>query len=187
MTDDESTKIWACISAGYPAAMARMGDAQARASSAVYRRMLADLDYPTVNAAVEGLIATSKFLPTVAEIREAAASLTAGPVRAGGEAWGDVLMAVRRFGINRRPEFADPLTAAAVHALGWRELCNSENQTADRARFIELYDQIAHRRRHEYIAAGLPAARQLRELRGPTTVGALLAGAMGRLGDGGEA
>lgn len=165
MTEIESQRLWTVLLAAYPSAAARL-DAQAiRDTGAVYRRMLADLEYPEANAAIERLIATSKWLPSVAEIREAALTVSAGEVRAGGEAWGDVLDAVRRFGYMRRPEFADPVVAQCVSMLGWGELCSSENQTADRARFIDLYDQLAGKQRREHIAGHLPAATRLRELR----------------------
>ena len=39
--------------------------------------------------------------------------------------------------------FTDPVTAQCVASLRWRELCDSENQAADRARFVELYDKLA--------------------------------------------
>jgi hypothetical protein len=165
VTEIESQRLWTVLLAAYPSASARL-DAQAiRDTGSVYRRMLADLEYPEANAAIERLIATSKWLPTVAEIREAAVTVATGEVRSGGEAWGDVLQAVRRFGYQRRPEFDDPVVAQCVSMLGWGEICMSENQTADRARFIDLYDQLAGKHRREHIAGHLPAATRLRELR----------------------
>lgn len=51
-------------------------NAKATAStSQVYEAMLADLDVAEARAAVQRLIATSRFMPTVAEIREATAEL----------------------------------------------------------------------------------------------------------------
>ena len=42
---------------------------------------------------------------------------------------------------------ADPVLAATVKAFGWSALCRGDNPSADRARFIELYDQLAKDRR----------------------------------------
>jgi hypothetical protein len=137
----------------------------ASATGAVYEHMLADVDASVVQAVLERLIATSKFLPSVAEIRAAVNELHAGPKRPGGDAWGDVLRAISRFGSYRLPVFDDPLVDRAVAALGWRDLCLSENSTADRARFIQLYDELAVQNRTEAVTASLPAVKAHRELR----------------------
>jgi len=90
------------------------------ATSKVYERMLADLDYTAADAAMERLIATSMFLPTVAEIREATLAIRTGEVRPGGDAWGEVTRAIKRYGYVRCPgedfQFSDQLTAATVRA-----------------------------------------------------------------------
>ncbi len=138
-------------------------------TSLVYERMLADLDYPAANAAVERLLATARFMPTIAEIRESALTLERGEVRAGGEAWGEVLKAIGRYGYVRQPgvdfEFSDATTVECVRALNWRELCESENPQADRARFIELYDKLAATQRRKDLSGHLPAQQRLRALR----------------------
>lgn len=162
MTEGQVSKLVAVLAASYPAAK---GDA---GTVAAYQRMLADLDYPAANAAVERLIATSKWMPTVAEIRESALALTVGEIRAGGEAWGDVLRAIRRYGYMRMPgrdfDFDDQAVAETVKAMNWTELCSSENAVADRARFIEIYDQLAARSRRLQLSEGLPAMQRFRAL-----------------------
>jgi hypothetical protein len=163
MTKGEAAKLVAVLLAAYPAAKSTAS------TSEVYERMLADLDYPTANAAVERLLATSRFMPSIAEIREACMDLQHGERVAGGEAWGNVLRAIGRWGVYRTPgqdfQFQDPVAARCVAALGWQNLCNSENQHADRARFIELYDRLAVSERKEQNAGALPAAQRLRVLR----------------------
>ncbi len=134
----------------------------------VYQNMLADLDREAAHKAVARLICTRKFMPTVAEIRAAAVECERGARRLGGEAWGDVGMAVRKFGRNREPEFDDPTVAECVRQLGWLSLCNSTNEVADRARFIELYDGLAVQQRADLVAGAanaLPAPRSGRQLR----------------------
>ena len=162
MTEGQVAKLVAVLIAGYPSARITAE------TSAVYERMLRDLDYAAVNAAVEWLLATSKWLPTVAEIREAAHSLRDGEVKPGGEAWGLVITAVRLHGRYRTPgvdfEFGDPVVAQCVAAMARFEICESENSTADRARFIELYDRLAAQRRRAQLAEGLPAVQQFRAL-----------------------
>jgi len=126
----------------------------------VYLRMLQDIPADELQTVVDQCIAQHKFIPTVAEIRDMYHTLTvslAQPTAA--EAWGQVRRAITRYGRIRVPEFDDPLVAEAVTHMGWRELCVSENQVADRARFLQIYEQLEQRR-----AQGdklLPPARQL--------------------------
>lgn len=163
MTNAESAKLVAVLLASYP------GAKTTPRTSEVYERMLADLDYPTANAAVERLLATSRFMPSIAEIREACMDLMHGDRKAGGEAWGECISAIGRFGIYRTPGkdfvFKDPLVARCVAALGWENLCNSESQAADRARFIELYDKLAVTARRDENVNALPAAQRLKALK----------------------
>lgn len=123
---------------------ARNLDAAAIAATAKgWAWILDDLDASTVLAALKRRLATSKWLPTPAEIRAIVDEERHGRRRPGGDAWGDVLAEVSRTGRYRVPQFADPIVARAAVALKWVELCDSENTTADRARFIDLYDALA--------------------------------------------
>jgi hypothetical protein len=127
-------------------------------ASKVYEALLADLDFATAQEAVVRLISTSKWLPTIAEIRATAADIKHGPVRSGGEAYGDVLAEIRRTGAWGAPSFKDPLVAECVRLMTWRGLCLGENEASDRARFIELYDNLAARERGNVVAGrALPA------------------------------
>lgn len=176
MTPVQCSKLVAVLLAGFP--QARVTDA----TSALYERMLLDLDVLAAHAAVERLLATEKWLPPIAAIREATLAIALGERRPGGEAWGDVLREIRRVGVNRAPAFEDDLVEKAVHALGWRELCLSESPVADRARFIELYDQLAVTARREYVTVGLPSGERYKQLsdRGETRP---VSDAIGRLLD----
>ena len=162
MTQVEVAKLVAVLIAAFPSTKAS-GD-----TSKIYERMLRDLDCEQAGAAVQRLLASAKFMPTIAEIREAVLVSERGPKRAGGDAWGDVLAAVHRFGSYRTPTFTDPTVAHAVAALGWSEICLSENQAADRARFIELYDKLQATERAELQVPAdvrrLPHVREQRAL-----------------------
>jgi len=147
MTPIESAKVVAMLMAAYPQAQ------MTRQTSGMYERMLADLDRDVAVAAVERLIGSAKWLPTIAEIRFAAAEVRYGPRRLGGEAWGDVVAEMRRVGSYGAPRFQDPIVTDAVRMLGWQGLCSSTNEVADRARFVELYDGLAERNRKETVVS----------------------------------
>jgi hypothetical protein len=156
----EAQKLVAVLLAAFPSQVQRMTAADGQAMAQIYARGLADLERDRAAAAVERLIRTARFIPTVAEIRAAAIETTHGRRRAGGDAWGEVVRKIGRYGYLRTPcvdfQFDDSLVAEAVKGLGWRSLCESENPVADRARFVELYDQLAADARIE--AAASPGA-----------------------------
>lgn len=129
------------------------------ATSSVYERSLRDLDVNLARVAVERLIRTSKFLPSIAEIREACEVTQKGHLRTGGEAWADAVKAARYVGSYApTPKFKDPLVTEALRLWGsWKEFCLSpEDDAAGRARFIQLYDELAKRKHEQDVAGALP-------------------------------
>ncbi len=165
MTDPEAQKIVTMLVTAYPNMFVRLAPEQQQQTMTTYRAMLRDLDYDVAMAAVARLLATLRYMPTASEIRESALAVTVGEQTAGGEQWGRVLDAIRTRGIYRVPGkdfvFFDPVTARCVSALGWSELCNSENVVADRARFIELYDKMAGQERRKQLSENLKPVREL--------------------------
>lgn len=142
MTPAEAARAVAVLQAAFPAAR------WSEATVAVYESLLSDLDAELVTRAIERIIRSSKFLPTVAEVRDAAAELAFGPGRSGLEAWAEVGLAIRRVGSYGSPTFDDPLVAECVRVLGWRTLCHGGSpEGVDRARFVELYQELLRRQR----------------------------------------
>lgn len=164
MTEAQVRDLIVKMTAALPRDWSFLTKEQQGATEAIYVRMLADLPWFAARAAVESLLSTAKNMPTIAEVRAATLNAMHGNVRAGGDGWGDVRKAISRYGMNRTPEFADPVVARVVRALGWRELCQSESDVSDRARFIELYDRFAREQRHEANVSQLPAAQRLRAI-----------------------
>jgi hypothetical protein len=125
-----------------------------------WARILRGFDYASTKEAIGRLVHTNKFVPAIAEIRAVALDIEHGPQRTGAEAWGAVCAEIRRVGSYESPRFADPGVTECVRLMDWRYLCLSENEAADRARFIELYDNLQTRARQD-LAAGraLPPAR----------------------------
>ncbi len=128
----------------------------------VYERILSEVPIEALEAATLQHIATSRFFPTVAELREMALELASPQYQhlTPDEAWGVVKDAFRRFGQYRTPEFADPMVAKVVSLMGWKELCASENQVADRAHFMTMYQRMLEREKEDVALVG--PARELR-------------------------
>jgi hypothetical protein len=129
----------------------------------LYARLLADFPEQLLEAACLQHIATSRFFPTVAELREVALSLYQ---QAEGsthpepmEAWGLVQREIGRTGRYRNPQFADPVVARAVERFGWIRLCDQPIETIGVAcaQFRELYESLL--RREQQQARLLPEVR----------------------------
>lgn len=176
MTRPEVAKLVAVLIASFPSAK------PSPQTSQVYEDMLSDLEHGPTNAAIKRLISTARFMPTIGEIRGAVLEAQHGPQRPGGEAWGDVIAAVHKFGVYRTPVFDDPQVERAVKALGWTEICNSENQVADRARFIETYNALSTNIRRELVMP--PDVRRISAPDGASDLRALIDQAMRHLPSG---
>lgn len=193
MKPSDAGKIVAMLITAWPDSWRFLTEEQQQYSRKLYREFLADLEYPVADAAVRRLVGTAKRMPSVAEIRAVCMELTDGRIDRGGEAWGRILKLIGRYGVNRRPRVAedaddmpdvfdvpDPILARVITSMGWRELCLSENQTADRARVIELYEQLAlqfTQDRQTAAIAPIPTQRSLPNARrGSSQLGAIVDG-----------
>lgn len=151
MTDDQYDEVALAITGLWPNWQAN------RATWAVAERLLGSLPYPDVVAAVDALaIESPRFFPGPGELRVRAIELGGGSAGAPApdEAWGEVVRERSRAGqyagtalSDRTLGWSHPAVAAVVEALGWAELCTSENEVADRAHFMRLYAERVTRLR----------------------------------------
>jgi hypothetical protein len=58
-------------------------------------------------------------------------------------AWQEVLAEVRRVGKAETPNFSHATTSAVVKAIGWREICMSDNANVLRSNFLKLYQELS--------------------------------------------
>lgn len=118
----------------------------------LWYRQLQDIPYQIAEATLNQWVATNKWPPTIAEIRETAANIKHGEIPDWGDGWEQVLQAIRKFGSYRIPdamESFDPITRQCVERLGFRNICMSENISVDRANFRMIYEQLAQRKQKE--------------------------------------
>lgn len=118
----------------------------------VWYSLLQDLDYTIAQAAIQKYMLINEFPPTIADIRKNAVSVQAGDKKTWSEGWEEVMKAIGNFGSYREEEALESMseiTRKAVKKLGFRNICLSENITADRANFRMIYEQMAE---NEYTA-----------------------------------
>lgn len=131
---------------------------------AMYVRLLQDIPSDELQTIVDQAVATSKFLPTIAELRDMRHSLQTVGRLTYVEAWDNVQKAIRRHGYMQKPVFDDAITAQVVASMGWRELCMSETPEITRAQFRDMYNSLVSRGDTEQKL--LPQARAYAEQRG---------------------
>lgn len=139
MTDKEFETIALAIKAAYPNSNV-LPDKYAMKT---WYRALMDLDYQVTENAVWEHISTSVFPPSIAEIREKCTARLSPMVNDWGEAWEEVLQAIRKYGSYREEEAVasmSRLTTIAVCRMGFKNLCQSDNPVADRAHFQRIYE-----------------------------------------------
>ena len=158
-TLEEVIRIIGVLKLTYPNFGSRLTEDEWSVMPEVWHRLLHDLPFELLDAAVIHYATSSgsAFPPSVAELREAAFKLANHGTPQAEEAWGEVQKAIRRFGYYRVPEFDDPTTARAIEIIGWRALCMSENEMADRAHFFRIYAALA-KREHDNVIM-LPEVR----------------------------
>jgi hypothetical protein len=183
VTESEAKQAVAIALAACPSHAAKLGLDEVKLMIKAWAMLLEDLESAAVMAALKRYLATSHWLPAPAQIRALVAEAKHGRRRPGADAWEDVRKAIGAVGRYRTPAFTDPLVARAVSALGWRELCDSENSTSDRARFVELYDQYASSAVEDATVGALPGVSRP-ALRGGDAkpIGSLLLDVIGEQG-----
>jgi hypothetical protein len=157
MTKTEAMKIVCVLFGSFPNARFNEQNFESYADG------IEELDATVCGKAAQRLIRTSKFLPSIAEIREACTEQTHGAVRSGEQAWGQLMMAKRKHGYDygdddmrrrlRDPLFSDPLIKQCLTLWGgWSAFSQAADDAADRSRFIALFASLAGRERQDLTA-----------------------------------
>lgn len=148
MTRDEFRKFAMALKTYYP----REQLLPNREAMELWYRELADIPYTVAEAALRKYVSTNKFSPTIADIREMAATVMYGEKPQWADGWNQLEKAIRKYGsynVHAAMESMDDITRATVKRLGYRNLCLSTNQMADRANFRTVFEQLVDRRQKE--------------------------------------
>ncbi len=114
--------------------------------------LLGDIPYNVCGVAIRKYMMLSKFPPTVAEIRELAATAVNGDPMSWGESWEKALNAVRRYGTYNQAaalDSLDPITRKCVDSIGYMTLCMSENIMVERAHYQKIFEVYSKREQTE--------------------------------------
>lgn len=114
---------------------------------------LADIPMQVAEAALRKWVSTSKWSPTIADIREMTVDVKRGDAPDWSEGWMKVNLAIKRYGRYRPAEAMeslDPITRKAVKNLGFQNLCDTEDIGYYTRRFQQIFETEAKREQMRY-------------------------------------
>lgn len=114
----------------------------------VWKMLLNDMPYQLAERALAKVLMTTKFFPTVADIRETAMAFATKELKPPDEAWLEVLEKVNRY---ITPAYSSPEIHEAVRTVGYLNICDSENIGVERAHFLKIYEAIMKRKKDNFI------------------------------------
>ena len=112
-------------------------------------KMLSDLTDEQFKYAVEVIVKTQKFAPTISEIRKKAVEFNHQFDLTPEEAWTIVYRDVQEKGYYREPVYDDWKLEAVKEAIGWKSLCDMTVETKPilRAQFMKMYEAFSQRQK----------------------------------------
>lgn len=116
----------------------------------IYCEMLNDLPLKGFNRACKDCIATGKFFPTIAEIRERANQYNdkLQGIPTSEEAWEEVQDQIRKVGSYGKPTFSHKLVRRALDTVGgWEHVCVEASIDIIRSQYIKIYDGMLKTRK----------------------------------------
>ena len=148
MTKADAAKLVAVVVTAYPNYDKFRSSEAVQATVNLWAMMFSDDDGALVALAVKKHIATNKWPPSVAEIRETMLDMTAPDLIPPDKAWQAVADSFEIVGEYQRKDYREilpPMIAKAVDAIGWRSLWQmhraawvGEKPGMDRVAFLQV-------------------------------------------------
>lgn len=112
----------------------------------VWYGMFKDDDMYLFQQAIKNLICKSKFMPTIADVKEEMAKIKYPSLSLNAnDEWYEVLMAIRKYGSYGQIEAMKSLntdTADIVRRIGWDRLCKSERIDIEKRLFVANFESM---------------------------------------------
>ena len=147
MNEKETIRIITIICMSYPSSE-RLGENAIKGMVNIWKKLFADDPADFVELAVTRHIATNKWPPSVAEIRELMAQMQNPDLIPPDLAWAavkDVMTECGEFMHKDIHEIFPPLIARAVETIGWHALWVSSHDKYTGQRFFDVYTPMYQR------------------------------------------
>jgi len=170
MKHEDTVKLIGLIVVAYPNFDKFKDESHIRSTVALWDLMFADDDAGLVSMAVEKHIATSKWPPSIAELRDIMTTVTHPGLIPTDEAWAAVrkLLSQHEHLYSPTDTYLPPLIAQAVDAVGYSALKELSRAAArgqsskaglDRVAFVQAYEAALQRAKEEAAMPGRLKAR----------------------------
>ncbi|MGF7396161.1 replicative helicase loader/inhibitor [Thermoanaerobacterium thermosaccharolyticum] len=153
MTVQETAKIVNALKIAYPRYAEQIQENK-QGMISLFAFMFKDVPYEVVNCALQKFILESSYPPTVHDLYKEVMAFTKPDIPDEDEAWYEVARAIRLYGYYRPEEAFDSMSEVVrdvVKAIGWSEICLSENIEIVRDQFIRLYSIAIQRKEQEML------------------------------------
>lgn len=166
MTRSDAAKLMGIIVLAYPNYDKFKDEKQVKATVNLWATMFSEDDTDIVGLAVKKHIATNKWPPSVAELRELMLEMTAPDLIAPDQAWLAVSDYIKlhgecTYGGEGEDESLPPLVRRAVESIGYHNLyemncgsCRGSKPGMARTAFMNLYEQLYERERNRAMTPG---------------------------------
>ena len=127
---------------------------------------LKDLDDEAFKYAVETIAKTSKFAPSIAEIREKAWEYRHPDTLTPEQAWEVLYNDLHKYGFYKQPTYDNPILERAKNAISWEALCNvtTDQVSILRRQFIDIYKSLMETQKYAEVTNNGPKLKSLEEL-----------------------
>ncbi|NLH38315.1 MAG: hypothetical protein GX468_09335 [Thermotogaceae bacterium] len=127
---------------------------------------LKDLDDDAFQYAVEAIAKTSKFAPSIAEIREKAWEYKHPDILTAEQAWEIIYNDLHKYGFYKQPTYDNPILERAKNAISWEALCNvtTDQVSILRRQFIDIYKSLMETQKYAEVTNNGPKLKSLEEL-----------------------
>lgn len=129
----------------YPSSLKDITEEDARLMIKVWEQDFKNTKKEDFKKAIENIRYTSKFFPSIADIKNEIAKLQTSDIPKAEDEWELVLKSVRQYGSYRVQDAMNtlkPYTAYIVSHIGYINICMSEDQTWNKKEFIAEYNQL---------------------------------------------
>lgn len=177
MTRNDTIKIIAIIVMAYPSFDKFKDEGHIEALTSMWAEMFKDDDAVIVSMAVRKHISTSKWPPSIAEIREDMIDIQRPDLIPPDRAWAvvvDVMRSKGEFIADDLHDVLPPMIARAVKRIGWRSLWDMriyDKAGADRAAFLSMYKPVYDEARQKAILPAQLSADIERKIRAQSSGG----------------
>lgn len=153
MNREETVKLFLMIKGNYPYYYRDIDDVTAKMTIGMWHSALNDTPATVVFSVAQKYMLQNSLPPTISKLREMVVKVqNPEALMTSEEAWEKVILAVKRYGYYQQSEafatLSEPIRRA-VKAIGWAQICKSENIGIERSNFMKMFNVMDEQNREE--------------------------------------